>query len=37
MQIEIKIDSEFTEPKIIVMTASMTDDINNLVKNISQK
>ncbi|MGN0461457.1 MAG: LytTR family DNA-binding domain-containing protein [Ruminococcus sp.] len=36
MQIEIKIDSEFTEPKIIVMTASMTDDINNLVKNISK-
>ncbi|MGN1125825.1 MAG: LytTR family DNA-binding domain-containing protein [Ruminococcus sp.] len=35
MQIEIKIDSEFTEPKIIVMTASMTDDINNLVKKIS--
>lgn len=36
MQIEIKIDSEFTEPKIIVMTASMTDDINNLLKNISK-
>ena len=36
MQIEIKIDSEFTEPKIIVMTASMTDEINNLVKNISK-
>lgn len=35
MQIEIKIDSEFTEPKIIVMTASMTDEINNLVKKIS--
>ncbi|MGN0460179.1 MAG: LytTR family DNA-binding domain-containing protein [Ruminococcus sp.] len=35
MQIEIKIDSAFTEPKIIVMTASMTDDINNLVKKIS--
>lgn len=35
MQIEIKIDSEFTEPKIIVMTASMTDEINNFVKKIS--
>lgn len=36
MQIEIKIDSSCTEPKIIVMTASMSEDIHNLVKRLSE-
>lgn len=37
MQVEIKIDSSYTEPKIIIMTASMTEDINNIVKKISDE
>lgn len=36
MQIEIKIDSSCTEPKIIVMAASMSEDIHNLVKRLSE-
>lgn len=37
MQVEIKIDSSYTEPKIIIMTDSMTEDINNIVKKISDE
>lgn len=37
MQVEIKIDSSYTEPKIIIMTASITEDINNIVKKISDE
>ena len=29
MQIEIKIDENFKEPKIIVVTDKMTDEINS--------
>lgn len=35
MQIEIKIDSSCTEPKIIVMAASMTEDIHMIIKKLS--
>lgn len=35
MQVEVKIDSSYTEPKIIILTAAMTDDISNLVKKLS--
>ncbi|MFG6327337.1 MAG: LytTR family transcriptional regulator [Lachnospiraceae bacterium] len=37
MEVEIKIDSSYTEPKIIIMAASMTEDINNIVKKISEE
>lgn len=37
MKVEIKIDSSYTEPKIIIMAASMTEDINNIVKKISEE
>lgn len=37
MKVEIKIDSSYTEPKIIIMTASITEDINNIVKKISDE
>lgn len=37
MQVEIKIDSSYTEPKIIIMTASMTEEINNIVKKLSEE
>ncbi|MGL5440524.1 MAG: LytTR family DNA-binding domain-containing protein [Filifactoraceae bacterium] len=35
MQIEIKIDENFKEPKIIVVTDNMTDEINSILKRIS--
>lgn len=37
MEVEIKIDSSYIEPKIIIMAASMTEDINNIVKKISEE
>lgn len=36
MQLEIKIDSSYTEPKIIVMTASMTDEVQAVMKKLSE-
>ncbi len=36
MQIEIKIDSNCVEPKIIVYTDKITDDITALIKRLSQ-
>ncbi len=35
MQVEIKIDSSCKEPKIIVVTDKITDEINMLIKNLS--
>lgn len=35
MQIEIKIDSSCTEPKIVIMAASMTEDVNTIIKKLS--
>lgn len=36
MQVEIKIDSSCTEPKVIILTNSVTEDVNNIVKKISE-
>ncbi len=36
MQVEIKIDSSYIKPKIIILTASMTEDVNNIVKKLSE-
>ena len=36
MQVEIQIDSSYTDPKIIILTASMTDDVNGIVKKLSE-
>lgn len=36
MQVEIKIDSSCEEPKVIVLTASMTDEISAVVKKLSE-
>ncbi len=36
MEIEIKVDNSCKEPKIIVMTNQVTEEINNFVKRISQ-
>lgn len=35
MQVEIKIDSSCTEPKIIIMTDSVNENINNILKKLS--
>lgn len=35
MQVEIKIDSTCKEPKIIVVTDKMTDEVNTLIKRLS--
>ncbi len=36
MQVEIKIDDSYTEPKIIILTASMTEEVNNVMKKLSE-
>lgn len=36
MQVEIKIDSSYTEPKILILTDSVTEDISSLVKKLSE-
>ena len=36
MQVEIKIDSSCTEPKILILTSSITEDVNNIVKKLSE-
>lgn len=36
MQVEIKIDPSCTEPKVIIMAASMTEDVNRIVKKLSE-
>lgn len=35
MQIEIKIDGSYAEPKIIKLTAAMTEDVNMIVDKLS--
>ena len=37
MQIEIKIDEKCTEPQVIIVTNKMTDEINEIVKRISEQ
>lgn len=37
MQFEIKIDSSYTEPKVTILTAAVTEEINNLIQRISEK
>lgn len=36
MNVEIKIDSSYVEPKVIVITASITEKVNNIVKKLSE-
>lgn len=37
MQIEIKLDENYREPKIIIMTDKMTDEVNDIVKKFSEE
>lgn len=36
MQVKIKIDSSYIDPKVIILTASMTEDVSNIVKKLSE-
>lgn len=35
MQLEVKIDKSYPEPKIIILTASITDDVNIILNKLS--
>lgn len=37
MQVEVKIDDSCSEPKVIILTASITEKVNNLVQKLSEK
>ncbi len=36
MQIEIKIDSSYTEPKIVILTAVMSEDVSRVLNKLSE-
>ena len=36
MQVEIKIDDSYTEPKIIILTALVTKEVNDVIKKLSE-
>ncbi len=37
MQLEVKIDSSCIEPKVIILTASMTEDVNIILNKLSDR
>lgn len=37
MQVEIKIDSAYADPKVMILTAAMTDEVNRIVKRLSEE
>lgn len=37
MQVEVKIDSSYTEPKVVIMTSSMTEEVQEIVKKLSDE
>lgn len=37
MQIEIKIDSSYVEPKVMILAAAMTEDVNRLIDKLSKE
>lgn len=36
MQVDIKIDSSYKEPKIIILTDSITEDVNHILNKLSE-
>ncbi len=36
MKVEVKIDSSCTEPKIIIMASSVTEEVSNILKKLSE-
>lgn len=37
MQLEVKIDSSCTEPKVLILTASMTEEVNMILSRLSDQ
>lgn len=37
MQLEVKIDSSYTEPKVMILTASMTEEVNAILSRLSDQ
>lgn len=37
MEIEIRTDSSYVEPKVIILTASITEDVQNIIKKLSEE
>lgn len=37
MQLEVRIDSSYIEPKVIILTASMTEDVNIILNKLSDQ
>lgn len=37
MQLEVKIDSAYIEPKVIILTASMTEDVQTILNKLSDQ
>lgn len=37
MQLEVKIDSSYIEPKVIILAASMTEDVNTILNKLSDQ
>lgn len=37
MQVEIKTDPAYTEPKVLILTASVTEEINDIVKKLAEE
>lgn len=37
MEVEIKIDGSYPEPKIVILTASVTEEVSRLVQKLSEK
>ncbi len=35
MQLEVKIDRSYNEPKVIILTASMTEEVNSILNKLS--
>ncbi len=36
MQLEIKLDGSYTDPKVIVLTAAMTEEVNTILNKLSE-
>ncbi len=36
MQLEVKIDSSYSEPKVIILTASVTEEVNIILSKLSE-
>lgn len=37
MQVEIKVDPAYADPKIIILTAAITEEVNQIIKKLSEE